>query len=142
MSLNFDYSKIEDKEVTREWGFFNPNYSMVLRFDSKEEAEAARTENCSELEQYTSRVTEAIVWRMMSVGMAAIKSDNVMEVYTRSRIFESLFLPTLDEITHAEFMQHVGLSTNVKRETTAAWRKRILDYYAADLLYKITREVM
>jgi hypothetical protein len=76
-------------------------------------------------------VTETLIFGTMSVGLGAITADNVDEFVARFRIVEEIDGPFLRKdgkawrLTDADFIAHIGLSTNVSNETRTAWSRRL-----------------
>lgn len=126
MSLNWDASKIAE------------SVRIGTRVDpySKEEYEGL------------SQITETFIWATMAVGIGNLTEAEAPEFYARIRLYEAAngaFLrearkgedgePLLDAdgnvlhwderlITEQDVRDHIGLSTNVSKETRAAWLKR------------------
>jgi hypothetical protein len=79
-------------------------------------------------------VTNAIVWRMMTVGMASITEDNFEKVYLRIRMYEHLTKTEMAferdgkeisvPVTRQDIINHIGLTTNVSTLTDTAWAKK------------------
>jgi hypothetical protein len=84
-------------------------------------------------------VTESLIWLTMGIGMGSITEDNQSDFYCRVVMYEKLFGTMLSywkdskkvsvPITPEDIQNHIGLSTNVSKETDAAWRKRIIQNF-------------
>jgi hypothetical protein len=82
-------------------------------------------------------VTEAIVWRLMAVGMSSITLENLEKVYIRVRTYEHLADTAMAferngklcrcPITRQDIINHIGLSTNVSTLTDAQFKQKIYD---------------
>ena len=80
-------------------------------------------------------VTNALVWRMMAVGIASITEDNYEKLYLRIRTYEhiediSMAFERNDEvykcpITRQDVINHIGLTTNVSTLTDAKWKEKV-----------------
>ena len=69
--------------------------------------------------------TEAVIFRTMAVGIGEITAENAIEFWTRNMIYSLL---THDpRLSYELILEHVGLTTNVPKESDTKWRKRILD---------------
>jgi hypothetical protein len=87
-------------------------------------------------------VTESLIWLTMGIGIGNITEDNASEVYCRVAMYEKLFGTMLSywkdskkvsvPITPEDIHNHIGLSTNVGKETDAAWRKRIVQNFVRE----------
>lgn len=81
-------------------------------------------------------VTDAIVWRLMAVGIASITEENYEKVYFRVRTYEHLTGSAMAyeregelrrcPLTRQDIINHIGLSTNVSTLTDAKWKEKIL----------------
>lgn len=82
------------------------------------------------------RVTEAIIFQMMAIGIREITEANLFDVAVRAKVHETVYGAMLlqrDETGHLEdrpltvedFRRRIGLSTNVTPETDAHYRNRI-----------------
>jgi len=86
--------------------------------------------------------TEALIWLTMAVDMGKITKENAADFYARVSFYESLFNPLLSSfedgkqvyhpITPQDVKNHIGLSTNVAKDTDAAWRKRVFNNFVRD----------
>lgn len=84
-------------------------------------------------------VTDSLIWLTMGIGIGNITEDNASEVYCRIAMYEKLFGTMLSywkdskkvsvPITPEDVHNHIGLFTNVSKETDAAWRKRIIQNF-------------
>lgn len=78
-------------------------------------------------------VTNAIIWGTILTGLGSITEDNWRQFYARLHVAERLFGQMLYDgkleahryITADEVRAHVGLTTNVSRETDAAFARRM-----------------
>lgn len=87
-------------------------------------------------------VTESLIWLTMGIGIGKITEDNASEVYCRVAMYEKLFGTMLSywkdgekvsvAITPEDIHSHIGLSTNVGKETDAAWRKRTIQNFVRE----------
>lgn len=83
-----------------------------------------------------SPTTEALIWISLSVGLGAITEKNWEKWYARAHTVEKLggaFRWQLSDgereelfLTPEDVYRHIGLSTNVHRETDAQWRRRVI----------------
>ena len=93
-------------------------------------------------EDGTSRlnvVTDSLIWLSMAIGIGRITEENAPEVYGRIAAYEKLFgsfMIKFDDngkqrvfVTPEDVSNHIGLSTNVGKETEASFRKRIVDNF-------------
>lgn len=78
-----------------------------------------------------SPVTNALIWKCMTLGMRSITADNVNEFYWRLRWHQRLDGPdfrwtddTSAYLTLQDVKDHIGLSTNVTQQTRKQWLKR------------------
>lgn len=78
--------------------------------------------------------TQGMIFQTMGVGLGEITEDNAVEFYIRQRIWNKLhgFPP----YTVEQVRQYIGLKTNVSDETSAQWRKRLIDSARRDAAYK------
>lgn len=123
MSLNWELGKIKDWETV-----------------------------CRDSEGRVHPVTNALIWRLMVIGIGRITEDNAVEVYTRSRFYTGLGEHPIvrwdektkkhrpDDFTVEEILRHVGLWTNVTTETSARWYKRITDSYVREEAARFRQE--
>ncbi len=87
-------------------------------------------------------VTESLIWLTMGIGWGKITEENQAEFYCRVSLYEKLFGTMLSywkdgkkvsvAITPEDVRNHIGLSTNVGKETDAAWRKRIIQNFVRE----------
>jgi hypothetical protein len=87
-------------------------------------------------------VTESLIFIGMAIGIGKITEDNASEVFGRISMYEKLFGATMcvfnDKgkeqvfITPEDVNAHIGLSTNVSKETEASFRKRMTDNFMRD----------
>jgi hypothetical protein len=87
-------------------------------------------------------VTDALIWISLSVGLGSISEKNWRKWYARAHAVEKLGNTFLWEMKDGERVErpltvedvrsHIGLSTNVHRETDAQWRKRVLQGWVDD----------
>jgi hypothetical protein len=105
MSLNYELKKIENWEaVCLEKGTLTPE-------------------------------TETLIFLTMSVGMGDITEENAGEFWTRANIVQKLHGPFISRdgkghlFTVEDVVNHIGLHTNVAKETRLQWTKR---YFAID----------
>jgi hypothetical protein len=84
-------------------------------------------------------VTESLIWLTMGVGYGSITEDNASDFYSRVAMYEKLFGTMLSywkdsekisvPITPEDVNNHIGLSTNVSKDTDASFRKRIVENF-------------
>jgi hypothetical protein len=84
-------------------------------------------------------VTESLIWLTMGIGMGSITEDNQSDFYCRVVMYEKLFGTMLSywkdskkvsvPITPEDIHNHVGLTTNVSKDTDASFRKRIVENF-------------
>ena len=87
-------------------------------------------------------VTESLIWLTMGIGMGSITEDNESDFYCRIAVYEKLFGTMLSywkdskkvsvPITPEDIHNHVGLTTNVSKDTDAAFRKRIVENFVRE----------
>ena len=87
-------------------------------------------------------VTESLIWLTMGIGMGSITEDNQSDFYCRVAMYEKLFGTMLSywkdskkvsvPITPEDINNHIGLSTNVSKDTDAAFRKRIVENFVRE----------
>lgn len=117
MSLNWNLTKIEDHEER----CFNEITTGPNKGKFKLDA-----------------TTESLIWTTMLVGMGEITEKNWEEFFIRMRTFE-LILDYDDNrcITPADVRNHIGLTTNVSKESRTQFMKKVessvkryhLDYF-------------
>ena len=81
------------------------------------------------------RWTDAVIFRTMAVGIGEITAENAVEFWTRNMIFS--LLTESPRLSYELILEHVGLRTNVLKESDTKWRKRILDGKTMDLRYDL-----
>ncbi len=84
-------------------------------------------------------VTESLIWLTMGVGYGGITEDNASDFYSRVAMYEKLFGTMLSywkdskkisvPITPEDVHSHIGLRTNVSKDTDASFRKRIVENF-------------
>lgn len=84
-------------------------------------------------------ITNALIWATMSVGIGQITEKNYIEFFGRCELISRLSGAPLREFkdgkrhdvdfTLADIKAHIGLSTNVSREASGPWGKRIVTEY-------------
>lgn len=110
MSLNFDLTGIEDYE----------NRCWVTA------TEDAPMSGVSKGDRVLNPVTNRIVWATMAVGIGSITEETERDFYARVRIWDAYHGFSKDErITPQQVRDHIGLRTNVTRETDLQWVKRV-----------------
>ena len=97
--------------------------------------------------------TETLIWSTMIVGLNSITEKTAMEFYTRISLYERIFgalrsvweegkdIPTSKPITLEEVRAHIGLGTNANNETNAAWQRRMITNYRADVQRQFRKEL-
>ena len=107
-----------------------------------------------ENEDGTSRlnaVTDSLIWLTMAIGIGRITEENAPEVYGRIAAYEKLFgsfMIKFDDngkqrvfVTPEDVNNHIGLSTNVAKETEASFRKRIVDNFMREQMFKFKNDI-
>lgn len=84
-------------------------------------------------------VTESLIWLTMGIGIGSITEDNESDFYCRVVMYEKLFGTMLSywkdskkisvPITPEDVHSHIGLRTNVSKDTDASFRKRIVENF-------------
>lgn len=84
-------------------------------------------------------VTESLIWLTMGISMGSITEDNQSDFYCRVAVYEKLFGTMLSywkdskkvsvPITPEDIHNHIGLTTNVSKDTDASFRKRIIENF-------------
>lgn len=87
-------------------------------------------------------VTESLIWLTMGIGMGSITEDNQSDFYCRVAMYEKLFGTMLSywkdskkvsvPITPEDINNHIGLTTNVSKDTDASFRKRIVENFVRE----------
>lgn len=125
---------------------------MALTWDVTAIAESVRIGtryDGKEAYEGLSHITETMIWATMAVGIGNLTEAEAPEFFARVSLYEKIngaFLkearkgedgePLLDDkgnpvawddrfITADDVRQHIGLKTNVSKETRAAWIKRV-----------------
>lgn len=110
MSLNWDVSKIEDKDWV--WVPATTLYVNTAEFSRGIDANKS----------YLNPKVESIIWACMAIDMSGVTNENKVEFYLRY-----IFVQRIREydlyFSFADLEKTVGLSTNVFTQTTAAWKK-------------------
>jgi hypothetical protein len=79
-------------------------------------------------------VTKTIVFATMNVGLGSITDENAGEFYARLTILDKLMGPFITDdnykslLTPEVVIRHIGLKTNVAKESRPAWTKRVMTY--------------
>lgn len=87
-------------------------------------------------EQY--RITEALAFRMMNIGMWQITPANYEKYYVRLLITDKMYGCSLTKggedrpITLEEVKRRIGLSANVSTLTDAAFKKKVWEYLSRE----------
>lgn len=86
--------------------------------------------------------TEAMIWATMAVGIGRITDLNAADFYSRIHFYEKVFgsfLISFEDGNRTEHYltpeivnNHIGLHTNVGKETDAAFRTRIFKNFVND----------
>lgn len=81
--------------------------------------------------------TEGLIWLTMAIGMGSITEDNADVFFSRISTYEKLFGSILSmygdngreevPITPEDVYAHIGLRTNVAKESDASFRKGMFD---------------
>jgi|LakMenE18May11ns_1017448.scaffolds.fasta_scaffold9566873_2 hypothetical protein len=87
-------------------------------------------------------VTESLIWLTMGIGMGSITEENQSDFYCRVAMYEKLFGTMLSywkdskkvsvPITPEDIHNHIGLTTNVSKDTDASFRKRIVENFVRE----------
>ena len=87
-------------------------------------------------------VTESLIWLTMGIGMGSITEENQSDFYCRVAMYEKLFGTMLSywkdskkvsvPITPEDINNHIGLTTNVSKDTDASFRKRIVENFVRE----------
>lgn len=105
MSLNFDLTGIDDYE-NKCWVEGDPAVPSITG-------------------QRLHPRTEKIIFLTMYVGLPTITATNLVEFATRVEMYQVMFEDSTEYITLGDLRAHIGLSTNVSKETSARWRNRM-----------------
>jgi hypothetical protein len=126
MSLNWDLTKITDKET--------------LCWEKNDDGT-----------DKLNPVTESLIWLTMGIGMGSITEENEFIFYSRIAVYEKLFGNILSywkdgkkigvPITPVDVHKHIGLTTNVSKETDASFRKRIIDNFNREQKHNFSFEI-
>lgn len=94
-------------------------------------------------ERYLSPTTEALIWSTLGVGLGEITAANWRRFWVRLQAVEAWSGKLISEgdrgdgrpwdLTAEDVRAHIGLHTNVSRETDSAWIKRWLERGELDL---------
>lgn len=93
-------------------------------------------------------VTTSLIFATMSVGMGSITEENCSQFYSRIATYEALFGAFMyraqdhvgsPNLTPKEVIAHIGLRTNVSKETDAAWSKRMMAHALSESATHFTR---
>lgn len=114
---------------------------MGLRWD------LTKCENIAELQAKKQwPITEAMIFRCMSVGLMTITEKNVEEFHTRSCMLERIDGPFFsnskgegESLGLDTIRRYIGLSTNVSNSTRTQFNKRIMDSVRRDAEYATRR---
>lgn len=95
--------------------------------------------------------TNALIWATMAVGMGNITEDSASDFYSRIRLYEKMFgtfLMSFDDngkkehpITPEVVNRHIGLHTNVSKETDASFRKRMFENFFRESKMKFENDM-
>lgn len=99
---------------------------------------------------YQNPITEAILWATIEVGIGQITEANYIEFWMRMAMVDGMrggrIIVTDDKgdmtkisITLEEVKQHIGLRTNVSKETTTKWYNKLLKGKQSDEAYRLRR---
>lgn len=129
MSLNWNVSKVADSDTTCFYiaGADDPDRGI------------------SHGDKVLSGLTETLIFATMAVGLGQITRANHREFYSRIATYERLngefrnrYNGTGHEgmpVTLPQVVAHIGLTTNVSKESDTEWRKRIFTNAAREFLY-------
>ncbi len=124
MSLNYDFSKVKNKD-------------RVCLIDATDDDGSP----CKNLHH----ATKALIWITMGIGIGKITEQNWKQFYVRCRIYEKIhgsFRSNKEGpvfFTEDEVRSHIGLSTNVCEQTISKWSKRMIENAVREELYLLNR---
>jgi hypothetical protein len=75
---------------------------------------------------YVKPLTERLIWKCMAVGLSGITEKNWSNFLVRASLLD--WAEGRPPLTVEEVRSHIGLSTNVSRDTDAAWLKSFFQY--------------
>ena len=141
MSLDFSVKNVKDYQTVTTAYRDHATGAVYFEADEHIDADDNKTyhvvvdDGIVEVHEIWHPVTEAIVWRTMSVGLGAVTEENIREFYSRSKLFDRitqttpLYLKGVEtHLTMSMLRNHIGLTTNVTNETRRKWMARIFDY--------------
>lgn len=76
--------------------------------------------------------TESIIWMTIATGIGNITERDALTFYRRCRYYWALF-STAPAFTWEDVQAHVGLQTNVWRESKKAWSKRMWTAFVREI---------
>lgn len=115
MSLNFDASNIENKEIL--------------------------TEKLGSGREVWSQETQSMVFATMYLGIPKITDETAGEFYRRYRMYATAQgQPQPGFLTENHVRQYIGLSTNASKITMAAFNKILLDVMQESVDKQLTNE--
>jgi hypothetical protein len=91
--------------------------------------------------QYLAPVTNALIWSTIAVGLGSITAENAELFADRLTLWERVFGTMLSNadgsvpLTEADVRRHIGLSTNVSKETDAQWAKKLVETWRRNRAY-------
>jgi hypothetical protein len=101
---------------------------------------------CKDEDGALKSLTHVLILSTMGVGIGALTDKSWMDFYVRLNVIqrEGALLRDGDGndvyITPADVKAHIGLHTNVRNETNAAWFKRFVTNRKSDLAWAMRRE--
>ena len=96
-------------------------------------------------------VTDSLIWISMAIGIGKFTEEMAPEIYARISMYEKLFGAMMCKfgdngkesvyLTPEDVNNHIGLSTNVGKDTMASFRKRIADNFIREQMFKFRNHV-
>ncbi len=87
-------------------------------------------------------VTESLIWTTMQVGLGSITEENIPEWLVRLDLVDRLFGTMMVRydgdkrvnvpFTKEDLVAHIGLTTNVSKETRTKFLKRTMDHFVRE----------
>lgn len=108
---------------------------MPLTWDVSKVKDAERVTSMTvDGEERWHPVTETLVFMSLFIGMPTITEGNAAEFYTRTRMYETVFGPSLIKdgefamLTWEHVQSHIGLRTNATPKTRAKFNGELTGY--------------
>lgn len=96
-------------------------------------------------------VTDSLIWISMAIGIGKFTEEMAPEIYARISMYEKLFGAMMCKfgdngkesvyLTPEDVNDHIGLSTNVSKDTMASFRKRIADNFIREQMFKFRNHI-